>query len=500
MPPPGDDLETVQHPTLGALKFPKDMSQEDRTKSIDYAIKQKYGLPEDVDLRQEYTHTPANLGSDIEKFGRAYQEAHAGEKETTGQKVKRALGVEEGAGFGGGGWGGGMAPRTVEETLAPAFYGATEAAGAVLGPPIGRAARALWKVLGPSESRVAGERVAAAGEAAGERAGAKTLPAIGRQVERVMPPAETIPPARPPLPSADVQLNQVAQRIFKKPYGQLTSEEQIVVARNTGGTPAPGAERRTLVGQAPTIERRAGAMPLPTKAPAAVAERRLADVGPPAGGLDQRQINRDIQTLTATQPMKANLLSSTFEDWKKATGTEKDVLADRIRGMQEEMKPVPGVAGRAPEPSIFKPGETVTGMKPERRMSREEAEAASAERTAGRQARFAGPPAPPGTLPLTPAATPTPAPPAAAPGPTLAGIPTEQELAQQARTLPTTRARATVPAAPAPTTLPSTQPAAANVPQGTPPALSLDEILRRATGQPEPPQPGVPLREQLGKG
>jgi len=71
-----------------------------------------------------------------------------------------------------------------------------------------------------------------------------------------------------PAPSATEQLEAGAQGIFRKPYGQLTPEQQRVVARGLGGPPG-GVERRTTVGEAPTAERRAGAMPLPTNAPPA---------------------------------------------------------------------------------------------------------------------------------------------------------------------------------------------------------------------------------------
>jgi hypothetical protein len=79
-----------------------------------------------------------------------------------------------------------------------------------------------------------------------------------------------------PVPSASAQLDEVAQRMFKKPYGDLTNEEQVVVARNTGGGGPGFIERRQLAqggagSRLPGVvaERRAAGMPLPTKGPEA---------------------------------------------------------------------------------------------------------------------------------------------------------------------------------------------------------------------------------------
>lgn len=383
----------------------------------------------------------------------------------------------------------GMTPENVGETLGAAseFAGGAATTGLRGGGRVGRMARQplpgttgeWWRqrlspVQGPEPPPPG--TIPAAG---GPPPGAAPAPGGGT-------PATTIPPVRPPqpgpvqgprLPTAEEQLNVPSQAIFGKNYAQLTPEQQRVAASRLG---TPAAEQRVTRGQAPGgMERRAEEMPLPTNV-AEAGERRVADVGPPAGELDQRAVGRDIATLTATQPMRARLLGNMFDEWKKATGRDKEVLADRIRGVQAEMQPTPGVAGRTAEPGIFKPGETVTSMKPERRMTEAEAQAESAR-------RHAGPPMPaPGTLPLTPAATPTPGPAVPQPGGPGATLPT------------TPRARPTVPPAPAPQTLGQApaQPVAP-VPQGTLP--TLDEILRRATGQPEPPRPGVPLGEQIGK-
>lgn len=78
MPPqtPDDELEEVQHPTLGTLHFPKNMPQAERDQALEYAIKQKYGLPQNVDLSKDYW---ANRGTGVKMsdFSSAYRDMHA---------------------------------------------------------------------------------------------------------------------------------------------------------------------------------------------------------------------------------------------------------------------------------------------------------------------------------------------------------------------------------------------------------------------------------------
>src|SRR6516165_163514 len=201
-----------------------------------------------------------------------------------------------------------------------------------------------------------------------------------------------------PAPSATEQLEAGAQGIFRKPYGQLTPEQQRVVARGLGGPPG-GVERRTTVGEAPTAERRAGAMPLPTNAPPA---------GAPAFTIEERGGIR----------------------WAKS----------------------PGVNDVSIPPRLTDPAQVAAYV----------AEKQALQRQGVPSLGGAG-----GTL--TPTTKAAPAAPAAAPG-----VP------------------GTLPRIPAPTALPAGAPA-------VPPA-TLDEILRQATGQPEPrkPEAGKPLRGQPG--
>lgn len=105
----------------------------------------------------------------------------------------------------------------------------------------------------------------------------------------------------------------------------------------------------------------------------------------------------------------------------------------------------------------------------------------------------------PSTLPPTPAATPTPGAAPAAPGAPGATLPTVRPLPRSVTVGPST---STLPPAPEATTLPPTSAVPKTAQAGTIPPISLEEALRRATGQPEPPklEPGVPLKEQLGKG
>jgi hypothetical protein len=428
--------------------------------------KDKEGLPPGFVLKQDRwgdqpTTTPA--------AGRAAEATAPGVGERTWQAVKKELPswetvkhlpvaaakamFGEGALFGGEGYGGAMAPRTVEEMLSPAELAAGEAIippiGERLGKLAGRAGGTLsrlgenWRRPPMSAEEVEG---LAAGRPRPEPAAEGTIPAV-----RPAPEAPPAPPA--PRPSADAQLNAIAQRIFKKPYGDLTNAEQRVVARNTGG--AVPAERRQLVGQAPgVLERRAGAMPLPMNSPEAgitpFPERRVGgETGPRAQLVNPGQ--RDLYYSLQRQLSDPKL---TPRDRTIIQAQIDDIVSHPFE--HETLPPIQSMKAQAP-------------------MTREAAEAASAQRSQGRTARFGAPtatnvPAGPTTLPTTAIATPA----EAVPG----------QAATQ--TLP----RTAPPAAPAPTTL-----------GGEPvPRASLDEILRQATGQGPRPKPDVPLSEQLRRG
>jgi hypothetical protein len=84
--------------------------------------------------------------------------------------------------------------------------------------------------------------------------------------EPIGPRPETLPRT----PSADAELNATAHSMGWGDYDKLDHEHQLVVARNTGTRAPEGVERRVVQGAAPTIEQRAGQMPLPRVAPQAV--------------------------------------------------------------------------------------------------------------------------------------------------------------------------------------------------------------------------------------
>lgn len=295
----GDDLETVQHDTLGALKFPRDMPAAERQEAIDRVVRQKYGLPEGTDLHQK---TPPS-GVDLSKYSNAYYEA-SGKTSSGGglgrqfvesaKETARALtpsrrpapappkdiGPAMGAqpGF----WSevgrlAGQGPGRMEPR-APAYENMT---------PEGRAEHPVLARVG-DVTRGAKEYGGMLMNLGGLLAGPEyeEFPTIPRTTQAKLPPvpkvgvrdmAEIIERemARPPAASAGEQLEAAAQRIFKQSYGDLKPEQRVVVARNIGGGPAPGvAERRTTVGTSPTpVERRAGAMPLPSIATEAAAAR-----------------------------------------------------------------------------------------------------------------------------------------------------------------------------------------------------------------------------------
>lgn len=269
----------------------------------------------------------------------------------------------------------------------------------------------------------------------------------------------TLPPAGPRegprAPTADEALNARSQAKFGKDYDELKPEQKRVVARDLG---VPGQEQRVLTGTSPTgMERRAEGMPLPTIAPEAPVERRAPGgqpMGAPPGGVERRR------------PTQAEL------DWDESlrrsavTGQPMggETLAEAVRQGGERIPPE--MEGRVVQ-RLMQTGRwdqfKALDSRGQSGMAREVRDEILREQ---RQ---------PGTQGPLPGTTQAPGGPGGAGG--------------------------GVPPAPAPSTLtptPEGRPAGQNVPQGTAP--TLDEILRRATGQPEPqkPKPGVPLREQPG--
>src|SRR6516165_3863236 len=222
-----------------------------------------------------------------------------------------------------------------------------------------------------------------------------------------------------PAPSASEQLEAGAQQIFRKPYGDLTPEQQRVVARGLGGPPA-GVERRTTVGQAPTAERRAGTMPLPTNAPPA---------GAPAFTIEERGGIR----------------------WAKSPGINDVSIPPRLTDPAQVAAYVAEKQAlqRQGVPSLGGAGGTLTPT------------------TKAAPAAPAAAPEVPGTLPRIPAPTALPAGRPATPGPRI-GV--------------------------------TARPLDIGGPGPAVPPATLDEILRQATGQPEPrkPEAGKPLRGQPG--
>src|SRR6516162_7238775 len=486
-----DELETVEHPSLGTLKFPKEMPAGERQESIDHLVRQKYNLPEGTDLHQD--RMPA--GVDRNNYINAFYEASG---KTTAQ-AKPAEAEEKGAA------GPGLGTR-VKEAAKTAYmgrplseegqqkwYGFTpramrRAAGETILEAPGAAARALKlptskeELLAPFRESaqkaqaapttserlgyaagalpVIGPMATGAGEEIGRghvgqaltRLGVQgTLGAVaeglggGRAPEARAAPEETLSPARAraplpvprvttadmaniiddamakraPIPSADVQLNQIAQRIFKKPYGELTPEQQRVVARSTGGPPE-GVERRTTVGEPPTMERRAGTMPLPTN---------VAPAGAPPFTIEERGGIR----------------------WAKTPGVNDVSIPSRLTDPAQIAAYVAEKQAlqRQGVPSLGGAGGTLTPT------------------TKAAPAAPAAAPEVPGTLPRIPAPTALPAGRPATPGPRI-GV--------------------------------TARPLDIGGPGPAVPPATLDEILRQATGQPEPrkPEPGKPLRGQPG--
>lgn len=363
----GDDLETVQHPTLGALKFPKDMSPAERKESIDYVIRQKYGLPEGTDLHQK---NPPK-GVDLSKYSNAYYEASGelptgegfGEKiagaaketykqlapvaKKIGGKVLDVTGLREGALFGGEGYAGAMAPRTIEQALSPAEMAAGEAVGGAIGE-IPAVKRGLGKVFGrAAEEAPAAERPAAAAAIA--------------PVERVPPPAyrgpgfpaheAPAPAPRSPIPSTQEALDATAQMRYRKPYEDLTFDQQREIIQGVGrGQEAP------LVPEQRVGERRAAA-PTPATIPPVerrVGERRLTPQSTEAE--IQAEAQRQVQEMGQPQtPLfedfrarrRAEIDADIAQHQREQTGVPQAPPAQQITPVRKP-PPQPGIPERPP--------------------------------------------------------------------------------------------------------------------------------------------------------
>ncbi|HEX8809789.1 MAG TPA: hypothetical protein VF760_12430, partial [Xanthobacteraceae bacterium] len=276
--------------------------------------------------------------------------------------------------------------------------------------------------------------------------------------------AEPLRPLPGPLegprrPTTVEALDAATQAQFPgRKFADLSTEQQSLVMRSVGERTAGGraGEERVIKGTSPTgQERRAEEIRPGTITPAIPIERRApggAPMGAPPGGIERRQPVAGLadwqeaqrRSALTGQPTPGETLTQTV-----AAGGGEEIppeLRDKLEGLVTQRIQL---SGRWPE---FKALDT----RGQSAMAREIRDQILAEQ---KQASTQGP---------LPGISPQPGAPGAIPS-----------------------ARGGVPPAPAPTTL--GQP----VPQGTIPPITIEELARRATGQPEPPRakPGQPLRE-----
>jgi hypothetical protein len=192
------------------------------------------------------------------------------EPESLGHKFLRYTGLSEGALFGGEGYGGAMAPRTVEEALSPVEMAAFEAGGAAVAPSVKRGLGAVKRFFYPPDlpARQAAERAAATIPNIRNLPVPKvTMGDIAGTLEQEM----TRP--RAPIPSTHESFDAVAELRYGKPFDELEHSQQIDIVKGVGkGKEAPlvqeqraGGERRIAQepGSIPPIERRVGERRIP---------------------------------------------------------------------------------------------------------------------------------------------------------------------------------------------------------------------------------------------
>lgn len=374
----GDDLETVQHPTLGELKFPRSMSQQQRQDSIDYAIRQKYGLPQDADLHAKDQEAEATrVGRD--KYRNAYYEANTGLDKraggTFGEEVARGMGLDpekikrmqtdpEGkvhpwrgalevgreAMKGMGDWMTQVAhdPYRAADPLHALASGFTRGAGlpdirgqGFTQPSAGQLVGSAAMLLSPeAETNLRRFPSAVRVGVEGFRRGAglsETLPRVEStpRTHADLRPLEA-PPARETLPPVRQDpLDTISQQLYGKNYNDpdMTSAQQIEVTRQIGR----GEGRRVMPGVSPTgVERRAAEMPMP--------ERRLEDLGAP-GGIERRA-RREVQEMPGYFPS-----NPAFEDWNIANRRRINEAIEQERGT---LTPTQG-APAPPAPPVTQP-------------------------------------------------------------------------------------------------------------------------------------------------
>jgi hypothetical protein len=291
----GDDLETVQHETLGALKFPRDMPAAERQEAIDRVIRQNHGLPEGTDLHAK--EVPS--GVDRDRYINAAYEASGEMKgaaaptsarnvfakpegktasEQAGEAVKRGWralitpppprlaaqgppretmsaqptfwqGVENLVGQGPG----------QMESRAPAYENMT---------PEGRAEHPILSRVGDvtrGAKEYGGMLLNLGGLLAGPeyeefpnaaprpaaRAPGSQMPAVPRTTLRDIGNVLEQEMNRPPQPRVEARFDEAAHELFGQSYENLNAQQKQAVARRA--VPAP-TERGTIQ----PVERRAG--------------------------------------------------------------------------------------------------------------------------------------------------------------------------------------------------------------------------------------------------
>jgi hypothetical protein len=318
--PQDDDLEVVQHPVLGPLKFPKDMPPEERNEAIDRAMAARKAEPKaeegDSFLRQAggalYRQAREYLKGSVAPWTEGFEAQEEAKKAglsrgQTGLYIgAREINALAGHPF----------ERAQELMRIPeeyrgrreAGYGPLYSAAApVVAPQVGvnleemeRQARlghprgVLAEAAVPAAEAGAGYLIGLRGgrgarpaEPAGEPL--RELPKVG-EVGGLPGPGAPVPPEamlrRAPTNS---QMDAKAWELFRARYDDLSAEEKLVVMRNVGGGPPGGVERRITRGEAPgAMEQRAERMPLPTRSPEAGAGATppgtlpIARPGPPA--------------------------------------------------------------------------------------------------------------------------------------------------------------------------------------------------------------------------
>ena len=233
--------------------------------------------------------------------------------------------------------------------------------GGMLLPVVGPAAVSVGEQMGSRDiggglargaGMALGGEVLGAGEAETPREAApETLrPAEPRSARVAEPP---VPPPvgealerRTRLTPEEQRFDEVARRMFGKPYDALLPEQKVVVARNVSGYGGP--ERRIVRGEGPTMERRAEEMPLPqrTAVPGTIppTQPEIARPGPPVrgGGPPEAPLPTTLPSTRGEVP------PATLDDiLRRATGQEPPARLEPRVPLGEQLKKGPGAEGAA---------------------------------------------------------------------------------------------------------------------------------------------------------